>query len=71
MILDWKKAEEALKALTGKNSLVDIYIRVNIVAPLRERYYNGERSARLYKEIMNVRYRPLRREGRKSISESR
>lgn len=71
MALDWKQAEEALDALVGKNSLVDIYVRLNVVAPLRERYRNGERTVRLYKEIMSVRFRPLRKEPRNAARESR
>ena len=70
MNLDWKEAENVLKALTSGNSLVDIYVRLNVVAPLRERYYNGERTVKLYNEIMNARYRPLRKEQRKSARDS-
>lgn len=58
--LDWKLAEQRLNSmLTGVRD-VDIYFVMNIVAPLKNRFYNGERSLRLYNEIMNIRMHYLR-----------
>jgi hypothetical protein len=54
-LLEWKRAEDKLKALLNNTNPLDIYLILNIVVPLRERYYNGERSLRLYNEIMNFR----------------
>lgn len=52
--LDWKRAEEKLSRLTAIFQKVDIYVVLNMLAPLRTRFYNGERSARLYNEIMSL-----------------
>jgi hypothetical protein len=54
-LLEWKQAEAKLKRLLNQTNALDIYLILNIVVPLRERYYNGERSLRLYNEIMNFR----------------
>lgn len=55
--LDWNKVEAKLKALMESKNPVDVYLKLNIVAPLRDRFYNGERSVRLYNEVMNIRVR--------------
>ncbi|HUL43414.1 MAG TPA: hypothetical protein VLY03_03560 [Bacteroidota bacterium] len=55
--LDWNKVEAKLKALMDNTNPVDVYLKLNIVAPLRDRFYNGERSLRLYNEVMNIRVR--------------
>ncbi len=56
MKLDWGKAEKKLKAMLGRQAVLDIYMMLNVVAPLRDRYYNGERTLKLYNEIMSIRY---------------
>jgi hypothetical protein len=54
-LLEWKKAEDKLRRLINNTNPLDVYLILNIVVPLRERFYNGERSLRLYNEIMNFR----------------
>ncbi len=54
--LDWKKAEAKLQRMLTLQDGGDIYLVLNVVAPLRTRFFNGERTARLYNEIMQ--YRP-------------
>ena len=58
--LDWNEIEQKLETMLGKESLFDVYLMFNVIAPLRQRYFNGERSRRLYNEIMRIPYpRPL------------
>ena len=58
--LDWKIAEERLNSMLSGMSNVDVYFLVNIVAPLKTRLINGNRSLRLYNEIMNIRMHYLK-----------
>ncbi len=53
--LDWKKAAQKVERLIRRHHPADIYLVLNLVAPLRQRLRNGERTARLYNEIMNLR----------------
>ena len=53
--IDWHKADEKLSTIIRQKSPVDVYVVLNIIAPLRLRLRNGERSVRLYNEIMNLR----------------
>ncbi len=53
--LNWHIAEAKLAALIREHSRVDVYVVLNIIAPLRLRLHNGERSVRLYNQIMNLR----------------
>jgi hypothetical protein len=56
--LDWKTAANKLDRLIRHHHPMDVYLIINLVAPLRLRLRNGERSARLYNEIMNLRIIP-------------
>lgn len=54
-MLNWNNVEAKLKVLLNNKNPLDVYLVLNIVVPLRERFYNGERTMRLYNEIMNLR----------------
>ncbi|MBI1807736.1 MAG: hypothetical protein HYR76_11870 [Ignavibacteria bacterium] len=58
--LDWKLAEGRLNSMLSGVRDVDIYFVMNIIAPLKNRFYNGERTVRLYNEIMNIRMNYLK-----------
>ena len=56
ILMDWHSAEAKLNNILNESKPEDIYLVLNVVAPLRNRLNNGERSVRLYKEIMNIHY---------------
>ena len=56
VLLNWHSAEAKLNNILKERNPADIYLVLNVVAPLRNRLYNGERTLRLYKEIMNIHY---------------
>ena len=51
---DWQKATDKLDLIMRNESKIDPYVLFNIVAPLRKRYYNGDRSRHLYSEILRL-----------------
>jgi hypothetical protein len=53
--IDWHIADQKLSDIIRHHSRVDVYLILNIVAPLRLRLRNGERTVRLYNQIMNLR----------------
>jgi hypothetical protein len=55
-LVNWRAAERRLQHLSQTVALYDVYWAFNIIAPLRNRYFSGERSLRLYKEIMGTRF---------------
>ena len=57
--ISWKMAEERLNFIMRSHGKVDKYLLLNVIAPLRQRLYSGERTLSLYKEIMNIRLRSL------------
>ena len=57
--ISWKIAEERLNFIMNNHGKVDKYLILNVIAPLRQRLYSGERTLNLYKEIMNIRLRSL------------
>jgi len=60
VIIDWKKAEKKLERMMASTSELDVYLIINIVAPLSNRYHNNhERSVRLYNAIMGIRFNSL------------
>ena len=52
--LDWKLAEQRMNSTLNSVMETDICFVMNIIAPLKTRYLNGERSLRLYNEMMNL-----------------
>lgn len=52
--LDWHRAERKLDNIIRNHKPADVYLVLNIVAPLRLRLRNGERSLRLFNQIMNL-----------------
>ena len=58
-MIDWKVAEEKLKSLMGEGSKLDVYMVINVLRPLRNRFLRGERSLRLYNLIMKLDERAL------------
>ncbi|HEV8538475.1 MAG TPA: hypothetical protein VGR15_06065 [Bacteroidota bacterium] len=54
---DWKLAEQRLSSLLEGIDDADRYYVINMVARLRTRFMNGERSLRLHNEIMTARQR--------------
>ena len=58
--LDWKMAENKLERMMASTSELDVYLILNIIAPLNHRYHNNhERSAKLYNAIMGIPFRAL------------
>jgi hypothetical protein len=51
---DWQKAIDKLNFIMKNQSEIDPYVLFNIVAPLRKRLYNGDRSMHLYGEILRL-----------------
>ena len=58
-MIDWKVTEEKLKSLMGEGSKLDVYMVINVLRPLRNRFLRGERSLRLYNLIMKLDARAL------------
>jgi hypothetical protein len=62
---DWKKAENKLERMMAATSNLDIYLILNVVAPLNHRYHNNhERSKKLYNAIMGIPFLSLSRKER-------
>jgi hypothetical protein len=57
--INWKMAEERLNCIMNNHGTVDKYLILNVIAPLRQRLYSGERTINLYNEIMNLRLHSL------------
>jgi hypothetical protein len=52
--LDWKEAEAKLNRIVDTYSPIDACVVINVVAPLRLRLHNGERTVKLYKQIKRL-----------------